>query len=462
MKSGLNPPQRIRASERQAQRRLNKSEAISNNCTAKWVIGGTRSDERRLLERMIDFLHEDTTLDTNPRIALFLLRQWGDLSHTIHTVSTMELVKNRLLEMGVPYIRKIQQEGDGTTLRDTVRWEYWNNYMVAGIQVFRALQEQTGMEDDTAGGTPRDTEEESENKRADQIADEVMDSQQSEPLIPLTSKAVENITQEAGVNKEMDRRNAAEGKVDDQAEQPAQQDGVVQIPTAAATTVQIPTAAVTTDGNLIVDVQEIESKNERRHQEARAVADMSQTIMNQEVRPIQNPTMMLRQFESILMQRVQDATNQIDIRQKVWKEPVLQLQANVMTAEQRVNQERTEYERRVLQSEATLTEWERMLTVKQEALDTQESARTAQLEAREEELYENIRKLEEVLEEHNDERVLTGEARLSEWEETILGKQEEHLENVTTLMTDHTSIAMRKFTEDVEVVARQRELKTKA
>jgi hypothetical protein len=141
MKSRSNQPQRVRASERQAQRRLNKSEALSNNGTAKWVIGGTRSDERRLLERMIDFLHEDTTLDTNPRIALFLLRQWGDLSNTIHTVSTMELVKNRLLEMGVPYIRRIQQ-GDGTTLRDTVRWEYWNNYTVAGMQVFRAaLQE---------------------------------------------------------------------------------------------------------------------------------------------------------------------------------------------------------------------------------------------------------------------------------------------------------------------------------
>jgi hypothetical protein len=44
------------------------------------------------------------------------------------------------------------------------------------------------MEDDTAGGTPRDTDEESESERDDRIADEIMDSQQSEPLVQLTSK----------------------------------------------------------------------------------------------------------------------------------------------------------------------------------------------------------------------------------------------------------------------------------
>ena len=73
---------------------------------------------------MIDFLHGDTTQqDGNPRIALFLLRQWRGLSTTIHTVATMELVKERLLDMGVPYIRKVLQE-DGSTLRGDpmTRW----------------------------------------------------------------------------------------------------------------------------------------------------------------------------------------------------------------------------------------------------------------------------------------------------------------------------------------------------
>jgi hypothetical protein len=78
------------------------------------------------------------------------------------------------------------------------------------------------------------------------------------------------------------------------------------------------------------------------------------------------------------------------------------------------------------------------------------------------EIYAHFRKLEEVLEEHNDERVLTGESRMSEWEENILGKQEEHLATATILLTDHSPITMQKLTDAVEEVARQRELKTKA
>jgi hypothetical protein len=121
------------------------------------------------------------------------------------------------------------------------------------MQAFRALQEQTGTsqeetdrtrvdmeQDDTAGGTPRNTEEESESERDDRIAEEIMESQQSEPLIQLTSKTVENIPQdvEQVVTPKADTSWTAENQTGQRS-------------------AMVPTAAVTVDGSLIVDIEEI-------------------------------------------------------------------------------------------------------------------------------------------------------------------------------------------------------------
>ena len=67
------------------------------------------------------------------------------------------------------------------------------------------------------------------------------------------------------------------------------------------------------------------------------------------------------------------------------------------------------HEKRVLQSEATLTEWERMLTEREEELANKVIETEAKTQQLKDDFYKDIRRLEEVLEEHNDERVLAGE-----------------------------------------------------
>ena len=344
MKSVSNPPQRIRISERQALRKQRKGEQNPAGVNAKWVIGGTRGDERRLLETMIDFLHGDTTQDGNPRIALFLLRQWGGLSTTIHTVATMELVKERLLDMGVPYIRKVLQE-DGSTLRGDpmTRWEYWNNYTLEGMQIFRttahpdrrnltvalnmtetireseSLETPDGSDSITSlleskeEDTPvvsglaqnkgsvhaqnkghlalefdkrerRKTEKDTHSAEIVDNPELAMDSQQSGPLLDLTDKGVVLDTQ-------VDPRQASDGNP-----------GIL--------------ADINADRSPMVDMQDITQKNARRRLETRTVAEMTNQLANQDTRPLADPTQMLRQFESIMMNRTQDANKQFDVRQR--------------------------------------------------------------------------------------------------------------------------------------------------
>ena len=80
------------------------------NSSAKWVIWGTRSDEQKLLEKIVTYLHTDECQQKNPRILIFLLKDWPTaLRTTLRTVlSTMEKVKDKiLLEHGIPYVWKM-------------------------------------------------------------------------------------------------------------------------------------------------------------------------------------------------------------------------------------------------------------------------------------------------------------------------------------------------------------------
>ena len=60
--------------------------------SAKWVIGGTRSDERKWLEKILDHLHTDPAQKTNTGILRFMLKEWPTLRATLHRVATMEKV----------------------------------------------------------------------------------------------------------------------------------------------------------------------------------------------------------------------------------------------------------------------------------------------------------------------------------------------------------------------------------
>ena len=119
-------PQATRISERQAARLQAKSKPKTprlHGGMAKWVIGGTRSDERQWIEKIVVYLHTDQTQENNPRILRVLLKEWPILRTTLHTVATMEKVKIALVvENGVPYLRQLQSEDPRSTRAR--KWEY--------------------------------------------------------------------------------------------------------------------------------------------------------------------------------------------------------------------------------------------------------------------------------------------------------------------------------------------------
>ena len=225
----------------------------------------------------------------------------------------------------------------------------------------------------------RKTEEDTHSAEIVDNPELAMDSQQSGPLLDLTDKGVVLDTQ-------VDPRQASDGNP-----------GILA-------------DSINADRSPMVDMQDITQKNARRRLETRTVAEMTNQLANQDTRPLADPTQLLRQFESIMMNCTQDANKQFDVHQRAWMERMIQLQDTLDSkTEERVNHSIMRHEKRVLQSEATLTEWERMLTEREEELANKLIETEAKTQQLKDDFYKDIRRLEEVLEEHNDERVLAGE-----------------------------------------------------
>ena len=113
-----------RMSARQAQRRSApkpRTPRISDS-PGRWIIGGTKSDERKLLEKIVEYLHVDPLRDDDSTVLRFLLKEWKILLTTIHTIDTMDSLKHTLLAMGIPYLR-LMVSADPTSTR-AQKWEY--------------------------------------------------------------------------------------------------------------------------------------------------------------------------------------------------------------------------------------------------------------------------------------------------------------------------------------------------
>jgi transketolase N-terminal domain/subunit len=83
-----------------------------------WASNPDRAEERRIVRRMIAYLHDDQYIDDKIDILRFLCREWTTYSPTMHTQTTMDAVKRKLLGMKVRYINRTS---DGT-------WLYWTTY----------------------------------------------------------------------------------------------------------------------------------------------------------------------------------------------------------------------------------------------------------------------------------------------------------------------------------------------
>ena len=145
-----------RASERQAARltvRSPKTPRISPSL-AKWVIGGTRSDERKWLEKIMAYLPIDKAHANNTRLLRYMLTEWPTLRTTLHTVATLEKVKLFLVEEGVPYLRKMTSMDPRSTRAQ--KWEYWNDYSPEGMEQF-AKENSAISEDEASEATAYET-----------------------------------------------------------------------------------------------------------------------------------------------------------------------------------------------------------------------------------------------------------------------------------------------------------------
>ena len=67
---------------------------------------------------MIEYLHDDQYTNDNIAVFRFLCREWTIYFATMHTRTTMDAIKRKLLEMKVRYINRAP---DGT-------WSYWTKY----------------------------------------------------------------------------------------------------------------------------------------------------------------------------------------------------------------------------------------------------------------------------------------------------------------------------------------------
>ena len=98
-------------------------------------IGGTCRDERKWLEKILEYLHvDDPQQEGSPQVLHFLLKDWPMIKTTLHTVATMEKVKLLLVEMGIPYLHQLYSADPRSTRAQ--KWEYWNDFSPAGMQKF--------------------------------------------------------------------------------------------------------------------------------------------------------------------------------------------------------------------------------------------------------------------------------------------------------------------------------------
>ena len=87
-----------------------------------WIFNPGRSDERRMLEVMIEYLQDDPNL-MDAEILCFVYKEWPKLTSSMKTKTTVMNVKKKLITMNVPYIHRTQDND----------WGFWNNYTITGL-----------------------------------------------------------------------------------------------------------------------------------------------------------------------------------------------------------------------------------------------------------------------------------------------------------------------------------------
>ena len=149
------------------------------------------------MESIVEYLHVDPLQDGDPTVLRFLLKEWKVVQTTLHTIGTMEGLKQKPLDMKVPYLRRAKGPVSQSA---RLKWEYWNDYSQGGMEKFHAEnsqeQEAHGLPMDTSSvernqetlDHQSETEEVSDTADAEDTLQEDDDSYQNP--VPLASRGV--------------------------------------------------------------------------------------------------------------------------------------------------------------------------------------------------------------------------------------------------------------------------------
>ena len=340
-----------RTSARQAQRLQNRTQpqARTPRIQAKWVIGGTKSDERKLLEKLVAYLQVDPLRDDDIKILRFLRREWTAMQVTLHTTSTMDALKQTLLDMEVPYLRRVPTGDPRST--SARKWEYWNDYSPEGIKKFLEQQTQTERHGQSRQAVSSQVDESynvdheqhsdaSENvtetdhstrKSGTSLRGEENSYRNPIQLLPDSQEIIAEDTEQSPAL--VDQETRSQGRMHLVNPRPGQDESYSDLPsrryvdmeqvTAQSTQitstrtpdrvgmeVDIPKAGLYTpttlrdpDGETVVDILAMEARNQRRRQESRTVQNITRRLIgqHQEAEPPADVSQMLRQFEGITM-----------------------------------------------------------------------------------------------------------------------------------------------------------------
>ena len=349
------------------------------------------------------YLHVDPQRDEDIQVLRFLRKEWPTIKTTLHTTQTMEKLKHILLvDMQIPYLRRVKTR-DPYSLQ-AKKWEYWNDYTPEGIRQFEeeGTRKATvspapavllgGQEDTTLQNEEKksdresvdsDNTEESGTSESGEIMQEDENSNYRNPIKLLASSQDDTMPETSQpLLEQQHTAKKTDSRVADVADAPL--DTLPFSPTnrkgnRVKTEVTIPTNVRDPDGDTIVDVEATEAKNQRRRQETYEMSVIHRhSIAAQRETGDEAPDLstMLRRFEDILKSRTHDAVKALDTRQKVWEQTILQLQSQVQTQERLLQARKALHDQRVLKAEATLSEWETMLTAHEERLEAKEDEMT--------------------------------------------------------------------------------------
>jgi hypothetical protein len=119
--------------------------------TLKWTINPARTAEKDLIVSMVEYLREDPMVNDDLDVFRFICRDWYTLERTLHTRTTIDTIKRRLLSLGIRYIYRHTDQN----------WYYWNDYIPLGMMDFQpAMTERTEIlfppvrQTDAAQSTP--------------------------------------------------------------------------------------------------------------------------------------------------------------------------------------------------------------------------------------------------------------------------------------------------------------------